>query len=366
MLGYHTVYATLQAQGQIDEIGYSALYLNRKNRLNWGVASQRIPYIFGAFGQEISQDRTEYREQRITIRYFDTSLTGVTQYPLSQVQRVEASVGARRIATDAIFRELVYPTILEGDSIVGLGPPTYRERREEGGSYNLVEGAAALVYDASVMGYTAPIAGRRYRFEASPTFGSLQFTSATADFRQYVFLRPVTLAFRAMHIGRYGRDEPLVGSIYLGFPSLIRGYDRGSVAEACDESLPEGGAECELYFDELVGSRIAVVNAEIRVPIIRPLVVRNTIGLPPVDAFAFFDAGTAWGRVELQPGLIVDSRATFRRGLQPGLNDRGIVTSAGAGARVNLFGYFVLEAAYVNAFERNEGWHWQFALQPGF
>jgi hypothetical protein len=45
---------------------------------------------------------------------------------------------------------------------------------------------------------------------------------------------------------------------------------------------------------------------------------------------------------------------------------RGFMTSAGVGARVNLFGYFVVEMDYVNAFERQRGWHWQFAIQPGF
>jgi hypothetical protein len=38
----------------------------------------------------------------------------------------------------------------------------------------------------------------------------------------------------------------------------------------------------------------------------------------------------------------------------------------GVGGRMNLFGYAVLEAVYVKPLERERGWHWQFALQPGF
>jgi hypothetical protein len=41
------------------------------------------------------------------------------------------------------------------------------------------------------------------------------------------------------------------------------------------------------------------------------------------------------------------------------------VTSAGVGARINLFGYAIAEINYVNAFEL-DGWRWQFAIQPGF
>jgi Tol biopolymer transport system component len=367
MLGYHNVYATVQAQGQLDEIGYAALYLNRRSRLNWGVASQRIPYMYGGYRQTLSPDLSEYAEQWVTIRYFDTSLTGITQYPFSEVHRVEFSGGARRIASDAIIRERIYIPVIRDNELVGLqGPVDYREQRVPGEAYNLAEASAAVVYDASLSGYTAPFAGRRYRFEVAPTVGSLQFTSGTADFRQYLFVRPFTLALRAMHVGRYGRDEHRVGAIYLGYPFLIRGYDRGSVARECDQSLPRGGNECALYFDELLGSRIAVANVELRVPLVRPQVIRNAIGLPPIDGFAFVDAGTAWGRVEYNPNLIVETRPTFRRGIQQGAADRGVVTSAGVGARLNLFGYFVLEAAYVNAFERDLGWHWQLALQPGF
>lgn len=366
ILGYHTIFGTVQAQGQVDEIGFSALYLNQKNRWNWGVATQRIPYIYGGYREGLNTDG-EYVAQQVLFRFFDTSLSGITQYPISQVQRVEFSGGVRRISSDQQIYELVYDTVMSGNQLVGLTGPIEQRRDEiEGVAYNMAEGSAALVYDASLMGYTSPFAGMRYRFEVAPTVGSLQFNTLTADFRRYFFLRPFTLAVRGMHVGRYGRDEHRVGAIYLGWPFLIRGYSRDNVADACRPTLPEGGDECNLYFDELVGSRVALANVELRVPIIRQLVVGNTLGLPPVEGFVFADAGTAWGRIEGAPGQVIETRATFRRGIDPDLGDRGIVTSAGVGARVNLFGYFVLETVYVKAFERDRGFHWQFSMQPGF
>jgi Tol biopolymer transport system component len=367
ILGYHTIFGTVQAQGQIDEIGFSALYLNQKNRWNWGIATQRIPFIYGGYREGLNEEG-EYLVQQVLLRYFDTSLSGITQYPISQVQRVEFSGGVRRISNDQQITELVYDTVMNGDQLVGLNGPVDQRRREiEGTAYNMAEGSAALVYDATLQGYTSPFAGMRYRFEVAPTIGSLQFTSITADFRRYFFLRPFTLAVRGMHVGRYGRDEHRVGAIYLGWPFLIRGYGRDNIADACRPTLPDGGPECDLYFDELVGSRVAMANVELRVPIIRQLVVGNTLGLPPVEGFLFADAGTAWGNVEgANPGQIVETRATFRRGIEPEFDERGIVTSAGVGARMNLFGYFVLEAVYVKAFEREKGFHWQFSMQPGF
>jgi Tol biopolymer transport system component len=365
VLGHHTLFGTVQAQGQIDEIGFSALYLNQRNRWNWGVATQRIPYIYGGYGEGIGENPNEYLVQQVLLRYFDTSLSGIAQYPFSQVQRVEFSGGVRRISSDRQISELVYP-IDEGGNISPVATD-FRRREVEGAAYNLAEASAALVYDASLMGYTSPFAGQRYRFEVAPTVGTLQFTSVTADYRKYLYLRPFTLALRAMHVGRYGRDEHRVGAIYLGWPFLIRGYSRESVANECEPTLPEGGQACDLYFDELVGSRIGLVNLELRVPIIRQLIVGNTLGLPPVEGFGFFDAGSAWGKIQGQDGTtVITTRPTFRRGFEGALGERGVLTSAGLGARVNLFGYFVVEAAYVKPFERTTGWHWQFSLQPGF
>ena len=42
------------------------------------------------------------------------------------------------------------------------------------------------------------------------------------------------------------------------------------------------------------------------------------------------------------------------------------MTSAGAGARVNLFGYMVVEIDYLRAFALDDGWRWAFNFLPGF
>ncbi|HTE21233.1 MAG TPA: peptidase S9, partial [Armatimonadota bacterium] len=81
VLGYHNLFATVQAQGQVDEVGFAALYLNQKHRWNWGLATQRVPYIYGAYGEELSEDGNEYLIQQILLRYFDTSISGIAQYP---------------------------------------------------------------------------------------------------------------------------------------------------------------------------------------------------------------------------------------------------------------------------------------------
>src|SRR5262249_11791477 len=123
---------------------------------------------------------------------------------------------------------------------------------------HLGEASAALVYDNSVFGATSPIYGQRYRLEATPTFGSLNFTGVLGDYRRHFLLaRPYTLAFRALHYGRYGRDseDSRLFPLFLGDPGLVRGYDYNSFDESeCRGDLSRG---CPT-FDRLLGSRLLV------------------------------------------------------------------------------------------------------------
>ncbi len=363
VLGYHTLFGAVQAQGQLDEIGFSTVYLYRKHRWNYGAAAQRLPYIGLARRGGYDESDMRVKEQLIRFRYFDTSLQGIAQYPFSQVQRVEFALGARRISQDAQVQELSAPfEIVNGQPVI-TGPTQFREFDDPAfeASYNLAEGSAALVYDNALLGYTSPFAGQRYRFELTPTVGTVQFTQALADYRRYFFLRPFTLALRGMHFGRYGKNAEtdrngaqLFQDIYLGQPYFMRGYY--DAYSRCMNGQLSNRGDCDIA-ERLFGSRVGVLNVELRFPLIRQLVLGSSFGLPPIEGFAFFDAGTAWDQ---------DSEIVFERGIFDDLSQRGIVTSAGVGGRINLFGYLILEIDYVNGFERERGWHWQFAVQPGF
>jgi hypothetical protein len=350
LLARHKLSWSIQAQCQLDEVGFSVQYLNQRERWNFGGAAQRIPMVYGRYGlNRDSQGNIEQRLQRI--RYFDTSLQGYAQYPFSQVQRVEFSAGVRRIAQDVKEQILV----LDPTGSFLISEP--REETFEGMSLNLLESSAALVYDSSLTGYTSPFAGQRYRFQVTPTFGELQFVQGLADYRRYEFWNPFTLAVRGMHIGRYGRDserQDVFYDLYLGDPWYIRGYS--NTYSECTQGEQINTNDCEVL-SNLFGSRIGLVNTEIRFPLIRQLVIGTSLGLPPIEGFLFGDAGIAWNS---------GTTPTAVRGVPADASERGILTSAGAGARVNLFGILILEVDYVNAFQRDRGWHWQFGFVPGF
>ena len=355
VLGRHTLLGMLQAQGQIDEIGFATQYLNTQARWNFGGTAQRLPYIFGyyAVGTDSLDGVPVPTQDIVRVRQFDAALQGFAQYPFSMSQRIEFSGGVRRMSTDAQIYRLL------------LDPETYRPRGDrfmklDGFGLNMAELSAALVYDNAVFNYTSPFAGQRYRFQISPLFGDLQMVQAIADYRRYFFVRPFTLAVQGMHNGKYGRDsdgvidgQRVFYDQYLGQPWYVRGYY--DAYSDCEGRQADAGA-CDVL-SQLFGSRVALAKAEIRFPLVRQMVIGTMFGLPPIEGFVFADAGTAWSG---------GTRPIFRRGVPESTLERGIMTSAGAGARVNLFGYMVVEMNYLRAFALDDGWKWAFNFLPGF
>src|SRR5262249_30860695 len=131
----------------------------------------------------------------------------------------------------------------------------------------LAQGGTALVHDTTFYGATSPIYGDRYRIELDHTVGTLSFSTLVLDWRRYFMpKRPVTIAFRVMHIGRYGSgaDDPGLVPFYIGYPDFVHGYGFGSVAVA--ECLTPNLGNCQLL-DSLTGSRMLIGNFEVRAPL---------------------------------------------------------------------------------------------------
>jgi Tol biopolymer transport system component len=374
VLGYHTVLAAVQAQGQFDEVGGAFMYLNQKHRWNWGAAAQRIPYVM--LFQQFSIEQGDPNSGSVLLnmdlqrlRLFDTSLQGVAQYPFSPSRRVEFSAGIRRLSQDVITDRYTGPAFLDQFGNIAQFQIQSHQRFKNpdfSAGYNMAQASAAYVYDNALFGYTSPFAGQRFRFEVSPTVGQLQFTQTLADFRRYQFFQPFTLAVRGMHFGRYGRDEGVFGGQFLGYPYYMRGYY--SAYSECGNGRAEA---CNTY-SELVGTRLAVANVELRFPLIRALVI-GPVGFPPIEAFGFFDSGVSWGTFQTRVGTgqvqtqSVHPVLRFERpGSEFAADERGILGSYGVGGRINLLGFAVLEVDYVKPMNGYRDWHWQFALQPGF
>lgn len=357
MLGEHTAGVTLYGTGgSLDAFGAEAYYLNREQRWNWGVAGGHVPWIT-AFttvrpvtveidGAEVQGRALEQVRETVTLDRGSL----VTHYPFSVHRRFEASVGYTRMS----FEREVFQVIAVGDTVVDRSD----RRLPTEDPLDLFQGSLALVGDSSYFGFTSPVRGERYRLEIEPTFGTVEFQSLTADYRRYLFMRPVTLAFRALHFGRYGRDaeSERISPLYVGHDTLVRGYRIGSIDNDECTPVPSNPSACP-EFDRLIGSRIGVANVELRVPLFGTEGF-GLIELPwlPTELAAFVDAGTAWNEDET-PELVFTERSI----------ERIPVVSAGIAARILLGGFAVLQFYYAVPFQRpDEERVTGFVIAPGW
>jgi dipeptidyl aminopeptidase/acylaminoacyl peptidase len=344
MLGQHTVGFTLYGTGgALDQVGAEGYYLNRETRWNWGAAGGHVP-IVSAFttvrpatvvidGKPVQGRVLEQVRETVTLNR--ASL--VTHYPFSTRRRFEAAVGYTRMDFDLE----VFQAVAVGDTIVDES----HRNLPAGDTLDLVQGSVAFVGDNSYWGFTSPVRGERYRLELEPTFGTLNFQSLLADYRRYFFHRPLTFAVRALHFGRYGSDaeSSRLAPLYVGYDTLVHGYSIGSISNSECTAVPDDPQACP-EFDRLVGSRIAVANMELRVPLFGTEGF-GLVEMPwlPTELAAFVDAGTAWTAAE-SPVLRFTERST----------ERIPVVSAGVTARILLGGFAVLEFYYAVPFQRPE------------
>jgi outer membrane protein assembly factor BamA len=158
-----------------------------------------------------------------------------------------------------------------------------------------------------------------------------------------------------MHYGRYGSggEDSRLQPLFLGYPGLVRGYSYGSFDASECKPPPDDPDACPV-FDQLLGSRMVVANAELRFPLFGVLGIGSGYyGAFPLEFAVFGDGGLAWD--------------TGHQSSVLGSGTRDPVFSAGVGLRINLLGFAIAEVDLVRPFDRpDKGWIWQFELQPGF
>ena len=352
MLGNHTVATGVQMTSRFDEFGGTLMYINRSRRWNWGVVLDQTPYVSRAIASGVDPVQQLYVEQEYRVLQVDRSFSGMLSYPFSGAQRVDFSAGVRQLGLKQDVTTRLY-------SLSGQPLTEEVERVGEFPTLNLAETNAALVYDTSIFGATSPIRGSRYRLEVSQSAGSLTYTGLLADYRTYLMpIRPFTFALRGLYYGRYGSDaaDQRLPILYIGYPGLVRGYDSGSF-EAFECTAGDGS--CAI-FDRLVGSRVGVLNAELRFPLWGAFGGNNFYGPLPIEMAVFADAGKAWGPAAPICYDLACTPISTARNTDP-------VMSVGAAMRINVLGFAVAEIDYVRPLDRpGRGWMWQFALRPGF
>ncbi|HUO84573.1 MAG TPA: BamA/TamA family outer membrane protein [Thermoanaerobaculia bacterium] len=360
ILGRHQVGVALQGGGSSTgglgtQIGAQLFYLNREHRINWGAQGTHLPFISAqtfAYEDVVEIDGQPtlvgvIEQQRQIVTLDDATL--LSHYPLSQTRRIEINGGYSHYGFDAeVERLFILGQTVIGREITDLPTPP---------SFELYRAAAAYVGDNSYFGFISPVRGWRYRFEVEGNFGDLEFQTGLADYRRYFWMRPVTVAFRGLHLGRYGTDaeNDLLYPLFVGRGTLVRGYDLDSFGiEEC--TSPPGSNACP-EFDRMIGSKMAVANFEVRVPLFG-FEDYGLIELPylPTELVAFLDSGVAWTE-DQSPELKFEEETT----------ERVPIVSAGISARILLGGYLPLELYFAKPFQRpQEDWVFGFNIAPGW
>ncbi|MEC3881702.1 tolB protein precursor [Parapedobacter sp. 10938] len=345
ILGHNQIFAALSINGEIYDFGGQVAYINQKSRINWGGAISHIPYMSGY--SFLNQEEATY--DTYMIRTFQQQAEAFGAYPFSRHHRFEVGGAIARYSyrVDRWWQGI-------GNNNYGYGgrDKVSNEEASEifGGNFNaftIQQVNTSFVGDNAVFGIAAPLQGYRYRVGAEQYFGDYNFTAYTLDARKYNRYAPVTIAARAYTYMRAGRHEDALYPLFLGYPHLIRGYESGSFRNSQDERF---------NFNSLMGTRIAVVNLELRLPFTGPeklAVIRS--GILFSDLNLFFDAGLAWNS---------DSKVAFRstpeyvetvegiNGQLVNVYERVPALSAGLSLRVNLFGAMILEPYYAFPFQR--------------
>jgi hypothetical protein len=328
----------------------SAAYLNQKSRWTWGVVGGQVPLVSGSYASSLGAvgGNLVVVDDTIQIWQIERQVSGIVSYPFNRAMRMEFSTGYRNIAFAARQEQSIY------SATTGELLGTASGDLPTASSLHMATGSTALVFDTSISAGISPIWGQRYRFEVGANQGSLSYTTLLADYRRYFRLPgKLTLAGRVLHFGRYGggAEDSRLQDLSLGYATLVRGYTIGSYsAGECGPRLQTYG-DCPAL-DQLFGSRIAVANVELRLPLLGSYAAISSRHTPPVEAAVFYDAGAAWRKTETVPFFETGSRHAVR--------------SYGATLRANLLGFAIGQMSYVRPLDRGRGWHLEFALTSGF
>ncbi len=319
-LGNHNLYVASNLYGgSLEETNALALYNYLPRRWDFGGGLFHFKNYYSArvttTGEQLGSPRL----------FSERNFGGLIEaaYPFDRFHRVEFNLIQQFV--DRKF----YEQDIFGDYFISA-------RRLE----SVTSPAVSLIGDNSLFGYYGPVNGSRYNLTLSPSFPVFRngraYHTASLDARRYWDLtRGYTFAARVL--GGWS-DGPDAQTFRVGGFSTLRGYSN---------------------FD-LLGSRLAIVNAELRFPFIQQL---GLVGPVPIGVFnlrgvVFGDAGVVWSRGEkLRLMHTFDGK---RRLDSP---------KVGFGAGVRTAIYFIilkLDAGWNTDFAGASQPRWHFSIGPEF
>ncbi len=361
MLGQHQLYTAASLNGEVYDFAFQAAYFNQKHRIGWGTSISHIPYTSyfqSGINYELiyNNDTIPLPNYKIyTLRMFEEKLGLYSSYPFSKNLRVEfggslAHYSYRITSNTLIYNGYYWQYVND----------LYNKKEPAPDGFNFHELNTAFVGDNAVFGLTAPMKGQRYRIGVTQYFGKNYLSSFLFDYRKYIFLKPVSFAFKVQHLNRFGPDAEksyedggVLPPLYLGYDFFLRGYTFDALY---DSSLRDPNSP---WYNDLMGSKMLLTNFEIRLPFTGPerlALIKS--GVFFTDLNFFVDAGLIWYK---------DNKISLKK--DP--NDRNVrypLVSTGLSTRINLFGQIIIQPYYAIPLSLSTGGKGYFGINfyPGF
>jgi outer membrane protein assembly factor BamA len=351
LLGNNQNALSASVYGQLRDASVFAAYGNLSHRWQYNVGAYQQPVFLPSAQYRVEQLQDRDRYTFFYSRYVLRNAFFSGQYPLNRFTRFEAGAQFNSIGRSVVA--LTQDCYLQGCTAAEINDVANAP------AWNFFTPSVAFVSDNTLFGYTAPVIGRRMRFQISPSVGNLRWTEYLADYRRNdpIIFNTITIATRFLGSASIGRDEESFPK-YIGRPEYIRGYDKANFNGYECTSFIGAGSNCDAA--ALVGSRVMVANAEIRFPLIRRFDLGTLpVGLPPIEALVFYDAGLAW---------TAGQKVSLTKPENYDLNtQRFLMRSYGVGLRVNLFNLAILKWDYAKPLDQpGRKPNWTFSLGPSF
>jgi hypothetical protein len=352
MLGNNHLAISGEINGRISEARALLGYTNLAHRWQFTTGLSQAPYYFLSADSLSALEQGVATENQQITTYVARQAFAVTAYPFNRFTRIEVGAGFNNIDRSRWFvTRKVFDGATAGTYSVDS---TYRDP-----SLNYFDGQLALVSDNTLLGYTGPLMGRRFRFQISPVTGVYDWVEYLADYRRYdpIIFNYLTVATRLYADLSLGPDEKEFQK-YIARPDFVRGYDRNSTFYLSCPVIGANPSNCSAV--QLLGSRVAVANVELRFPLVRKVELGFLpASLPPLDGLFFYDMGIAWSR-----GQSVYASRPMGYDVN---SQRYPLRSYGAGLRLNLFNYAIVRWDYAVPLDQpNRRGFWTWSLWPSF
>ena len=340
VLKEHQLITNLQVQGEIYDIGGYVQYMNQESRLNWGGSVSHIPYRYSYYAFN-PRDSIETDDGTIPVsnfiirqtRIFHDQVSLFGRYPLSKKLRFEAGASLSRYSY--MIQEI--NNYYYGNLLIDRNKD--RLKQQEPDPFYVGNAYMAYVGDNTNFGITGPLDGYRFRFQAGKMYASYDIYTAQADYRNYYYQNPFSFGIRALHYARYGPDANELYPLYVGDHYYVRGYSYNSYNTQSQSYNPN-----YLNLNSMVGSKMGVINAEVRLPFSGP--ERLTF----IQSKYFFT--TLVGFVD--GGFATEDYSNLSFSWEPSPDENTPIFSTGLALRINLFGYAVLEPYAAIPFQRDD------------